>query len=53
MNRIINEPLHGKTNNLLMRKQRHRSASQDDQGLCFCYMDSTIPLLSKSKIPSF
>ena len=24
-----------------------------DQCLCFCYMDSTIPLLSKSKISSF
>ena len=38
------EPLHGKTNNLRMRKQR--------RSLCFRYTDSTIPLLSKSKISS-
>ena len=27
-----------------------RSNCKADQGLCFHYMDSTIPLLSKSKI---
>ena len=32
-----------------MRTQRHKSA---DQLLCFRYRGSTIPLLSKSKIPS-
>ena len=30
-----------------MQKQRRSSA---DQHLCFCYIDSTIPLLSKSVI---
>ena len=29
-----------------------RSNCEADQGLCFRYMDSTIPLLSKSKISS-
>ena len=29
-----------------------RSNCAADQRLCFCYMDSTIPLLSKSKISS-
>ena len=29
-----------------------RSDFEADQRLCFCYMDSTIPLLSKSKISS-
>ena len=49
---IVNEPPHGKTNNLHMRKQRRRSASQlprsnweADQRLCFRYTESTIPLL--------
>ena len=46
----INEPHHEKTRFLPMRKQRRRSA---DQHLCFCYMDSTIPLLLKSKITGF
>ena len=27
-----------------------RSNSEADQRLCFCYMDSTIPLLSKSEM---
>ena len=30
-----------------------RSDCEADQRLCFCYMDSTIPFLSKSKISSF
>ena len=34
-----------------MRKQRRRSTA--DHRLCFRYVDSTIPLLSKSKISSF
>ena len=45
------EPRHEKTNGLHMRKQRRRSASRNseaDQRLCFRYIDSTIPLLSKS-----
>ena len=29
-----------------------RSNCEADQHLCFCYMDSTIPLLSKFKISS-
>ena len=44
-----NEPRHEKTNILHMRKQRRREA---DQRLCFRYIESTIPLLSKSKISS-
>ena len=36
---------------LPMRKQRHRSAKAD-QRLCFHYIDSTKPLLSKSKSSS-
>ena len=55
-NRLFkNELPHEKTNNLHMRKQRCRSASrlrEADQRLCFRYTDSTIPLLSKSKISS-
>ena len=43
-------PPHEKTNNLNMQKQRRRSA---DQRLCFCYSDSTIPLLLKSEISNF
>ena len=52
---IVYEPPHGKTNNLQRRKQRRRSACSNceaDQRLCFCYTDSTIPLLSKFKISS-
>ena len=53
---FTNELPHEKTNNLRMRKQRRRSASryyrEADQRLCFRYMDSTIPLLSKPKISS-
>ena len=30
-----------------------RRNCEADQLLCFCYMDSTIPLLSQSKISSF
>ena len=48
------EPPHGKTNNLHRRKQRRRSGNREaDQRLCFRYSDSTISLLSKSKISSF
>ena len=50
-----NEPRHKKTNILHMRKQRRRSAlgnHEADQRLCFRYIDSTIPLLSKSEISS-
>ena len=37
-----------KTNVLHMRKQRRRSGNREaDQRLCFRYIDSTIPLLSK------
>ena len=46
----INEPPQGKTNNLHMRKQS--SNCEADQRLCFRNTDSTIPLLSKSKISS-
>ena len=51
----LNESLHGKTNNLHMRKQKRRSAVQKlsaDQRLCF-HTDSTIPLLLISEISSF
>ena len=44
------EPCHEKTNVLHMRKQGRKSASR--QRLCFCYIDSTIRLLSKSEISS-
>ena len=46
------EPLHEKTNVLHMRKQRQKIGFEADQRLCFRYIDSTIPLLSKSKISS-
>ena len=49
---IINEPPHEKTNNLHMRKQRRRNREADHR-LCFRCTDSTITLLSKSKISSF
>ena len=42
-------PRREKTNILHMRKQRRRSA---DQRLCFRYIDTTIPLISKSDISS-
>ena len=36
-----------------MLKERHRSDySAADQPFCFCYLDSTIPLLPKSEISS-
>ena len=44
----INEPCHEKTSILHMQKQRRES----DQCLYFRYIDSTIPLLSKSEISS-
>ena len=49
------EPRREKTRFLHMRKQRCRSACSNreaDQRLCFRYIDSTIPLLPKSKISS-
>ena len=48
---ILFGPPHGKINNMHRRKQR-RSNCEADQHLCFRYMDSKIPLLSKSKISS-
>ena len=45
---LIIEPLHKKTNKMLGQKQRREA----DQRFCFCCMDSSILLLSKSKIPS-
>ena len=61
-----NEPPHGKNNNLHRQKVEElyypcsenkgddqlRCYCEADQRLCFRYMDSTIPLLSKSKISS-
>ena len=47
------EPRHEKTNNLHMRKKdanQLRSYCEADQPLSFCYTDSTILLLSRSKI---
>ena len=52
----VNKPRHEKTGYLHMRKQRRRSASrcrEADQCLCFRYIDSTIPLLSKSESSCF
>ena len=46
------EPRHEKTNSLHIRKQRPRSNCEADKCLCYHFMDSTIPLLSKSKISS-
>ena len=46
---------HEKTIVLHMRKQRRRSAMgnrEADQRLCFCFIDSTISLLSKFEISS-
>ena len=52
----LSEPHLEKNNILHMRKQRRRSASrllrEADQRLSFPYIDSTIPLLSKSEISS-
>ena len=51
-----NEPRYEKTGLLHMRKQRRRSAVRcyrtADQRLCFRYIDTTIPPLSKSEISS-
>ena len=50
---ITFEPRHEKTGFLHMRKQRpdkHQGNHVADQGLCFRYTDSTIPLLSKVEI---
>ena len=50
---MTNEPSHGKTN---MGENKGadqlRSNCEADQRLCFLYMDSTVPQLSKSKISS-
>ena len=47
-------PSHGQPNNLHRRKQRHQlhSHCESDERLCFRIKDSTIPLLSESKISS-
>ena len=48
----VYEPCHVKTNVLHMRTQdadQHRDNRKADKRLCFRYIDSTIPLLSKSK----
>ena len=53
--RIKYELRHEKTNILRMRKQdtdQLRGNREADQRLCFRYIDSTIPLLSKSVITS-
>ena len=50
-----NEPLHGKTNICIGENKGADQLSSNckaDQRLCFRYTDSTIPLLSKSKISS-
>ena len=55
-NNTINEPRHEKTNVLHMQNKdadQLRGNREADQGLCICYIDCTIPLLSKSKISSF
>ena len=52
---MIYEPRHEKTNILHMRKQgadQLRGNREADQRLCFRYIDSTIPLLSKCEISS-
>ena len=49
----INEPPHGKTNNLHMRKQRRISASREPAPLISLHEGSTLPLLFKSEISSF
>ena len=46
----IFEPRREKTGYLHMRKQRRRSEA--DQRLCFRYVDSAIPILSKSEVSS-
>ena len=46
------EPCHEKTRFLHMRKQSRRSDYAADQRLCFCNIDSTIPLLPQSEISS-
>ena len=52
----ISSPMSSGELKMLGRKQRRRSAPcnpEADQALYFRYMDSTIPLLLKSKISSF
>ena len=52
----VYESCYQKTGFLLMRKQRDTDQlsgyREADQRLCFCYLDSTIPLPSKSEISS-
>ena len=53
---ITNEPRHEETGVCLCENKgadQLRSNCEADQRLCFRYMDSTIPLLSKYKIFSF
>ena len=50
-----NEPRHEKTNILHMQNKdadQLRGNHEADQRLCFFYIDSMIPLLSKSEISS-
>ena len=49
---MIIEPRHEKTNILHKDTDKLHGYSEADQPLCFRYIDSTIPLLSKSKISS-
>ena len=51
---IIYEPCHEKSGFCIYEKAQISCAvtAQTDQGFCFRYIDSTIPLLSQSKISS-
>ena len=57
MPRLISyEPPHEKTNIYICENKdadQLRGDREDDQRLCFHYIDTTIPLLSKSEISSF
>ena len=53
--RRVFEPRHEKTNICLCKNKdadQLRGNREADQRLCFCYIDSTIPLLPKSLITS-
>ena len=47
--RITNEPPHGKTNILHKGADQLRGSREADQRLCFRYSDSTTPLLPNTK----
>ena len=49
-NHYTYEPRHEKTNVFLYMRKQRRGHREADQRLCFRYIDSTIPLLSKSEI---